>query len=244
MANETGESNVWGFQTTQWSQILRATGDSTSSEQALAELCQAYWEPLYIYVRRRVASVEDAQDLTQEFFAHLLDRDRLRKIEPDRGRFRGFLLVALKNFLSHRKEAERAVKRGGRWSRIEFDWESAEAVFNRGARQQEQPDAAFERQWALTVLRRAKHRWLAEGSDKQSPSLHKHLQHLLTTNATFVEYETIGAEVGIQPASVKTALHRARRRLGELIRQEVLATIDHPDELEQEIQKLREALQC
>ncbi|HRX81253.1 MAG TPA: sigma factor, partial [Pirellulaceae bacterium] len=149
-SSPSGQAN---FATTHWSMVLEAgRGSLPDSATALAALCAAYWYPLYAYVRRRGRSANDARDLTQDFFAHLLEKESLQAADPDRGRFRSFLLTAFKNFLSKERERSAAQKRGGDVKHLSIDYDSGEQRYQFEPVDDWTPEKIYERRWALTLL--------------------------------------------------------------------------------------------
>jgi RNA polymerase sigma-70 factor (ECF subfamily) len=234
------------FRTTRWT-LVRAAGGAPSSERrsALESLCTAYWPPVYAFVRRQGAAPVQAEDLTQAFFARLLEKDGLRMADPERGRFRSFLLGALRHFLSNEEDRERALKRGGGRALLSLDSTTVQGLEN-GLHLEPaadlSPEREFERAWAVAVLARARKR-LAEEQAQAGKSAQWHAlePHLSTTDERGHGAE-LAQRLGISENAVRVALHRLRRRFGELVREEVRETVG-PGEVEDEVRQLLRALE-
>jgi RNA polymerase sigma-70 factor (ECF subfamily) len=226
------------FATTRWSQVI-AAGQTPGADdgQALAVLCEAYWYPLYAYVRRCGYDADQAQDLTQEFFSRLLEKQYLRDADPARGRFRSFLLAALRHFLSNERDRVLAAKRGGRVAILSMEVETAEGLYTREFPDNETPAVIFERRWALTVLDRTLARLRAEFKSAGREALLKRLEGYLTGEGD-VAYAAVAAELGMSETAVKVAVHRLRRRFGVLLRDEISQTVSDPNEVDDEIREL------
>ena len=237
----TSQSAAAEFTTTHWSVVL-AAGQSTSpaSQAALEQLCRRYWYPLYAYARRHGYSPEDAQDLTQSFFERLLERDLLADLRPVGARFRSFLLNALKNHLASEWTRAHAGKRGG--SILSLDDLSPEARYAQEAANAESPDAAFERRWASTVLQQALDRLRQEHVAAGKEPMFDLLADGLTGAAPSQPYAELAIQLGTTEAAVKMAIHRLRKRYGELLRLEVAQTVVTSAEIDQELRHLLSAL--
>lgn len=220
------------FATTRWSLVLAA---QAGLDQALAELCRAYWFPLYAFARRLGHPPHDAEDLTQGFFADLLARGGIAKVAPELGRFRSFLLASLKNFLADQRDRARAQKRGGGLPVLSFDAVAAEERYALEPPDAGTPDLLFDRQWALAVAERALAR-LREDYAGQ-PALFEVLRPLLTGGASS-SYAEIGTALGLQENTVKVAAHRLRKRYGQALREEIADTVLDPMEAEAELRHL------
>ena len=205
---------------------------------ALEELCSAYWYPVYAFVRRFGFDSDRAQDLTQGFFAELLEKRSLKAARQERGRFRSFLLAALKFYLSHERERADAQKRGGGRTPISLDVDTAEGKYRLEPEDPETPDTLFERRWALVLLERVLGRLRDElrGAARAERSLR--LVDYLTGDTTTPGYKRIGEELGMSESAVKVAMHRLRSRFHELLREEVLQTVDAPGKVEGELHYL------
>jgi DNA-directed RNA polymerase specialized sigma24 family protein len=228
------------FATTHWSVVLQA-GDERSPRAAVAleRLCRTYWYPLYAYVRRRGYAPEDAQDLTQGFFARLLARHSLAGVQPEHGRFRWFLLCAVKRFLINDQERAGAAKRGGSRVHVPFDGREAEERYGLDAGDQNAPDKLFDRAWALSVMEAASQRlqeeYRLEGKDK----LFQRFKLFLAGDESEMTYAAAGVELGLSEGAVKVAVHRMRRRYRDLLREQVAQTVSTTASLEDELQSLR-----
>ncbi len=231
------------FVTTHWSVVLTAGGsDTTRARAALEQLCRNYWPPLYAYVRRAGHSREEAQDLTQEFFARLLEQNTVARADPARGRFRSFLLGSLKHFLAHEWEKARAQKRGGGAQLIPLEFDTAETRCAQPAAPGDTPDRAFDRQWALTLLDVVLGRLRREYSGAGREDLFLNLKDTLSGGRAEIPYRDLGARLGMSEAAVKVAAHRLRRRYRELLREEIASTVAGPAEVEEELRHLFAAL--
>jgi RNA polymerase sigma-70 factor (ECF subfamily) len=229
--------------TTHWSVVLTAGhSDTTRTRAALETLCQAYWHPLYAYVRRAGYSREEAQDLTQEFFARLLAHNTVARADPARGRFRSFLLASLKHFLANEWAKARAQKRGGGAQVLPLEFDTAEARCAQPASPGDTPDRAFDRQWALALLHVVLGRLRQEYSDAGREDLFLGLKDTLSGERTEISYRGLGVRLGMSEAGVKVAAHRLRRRYRELLREEIANTVATPEEVEEELKHLFAAL--
>ena len=231
------------FVTTHWSVVLTAgRSDTTRARNALARLCQTYWHPLYAYVRRLGNSPPDAQDLTQEFFARLLAKNYLADADESRGRFRSFLLTALKHFLANEWDKARAQKRGGGQIPVPIDPGSAETACGYEPADNLTAEKIYERRWALTlldqVLRRLREEYVHAGREK----LFEQLKPTLTEASRTVRYAEIAARLGMSEGAVKVAVHRLRLRYREVLRAEIADTVASPAEVEDELRNLFAAL--
>jgi RNA polymerase sigma-70 factor (ECF subfamily) len=230
------------FAATRWS-IVRAAGGGDSRQRvvALEHLCRTYWQPLYAYVRRRGNSPEDAKDLTQEFFARLLAGDSLETVAPEKGRFRAFLLIAVKHFLANDHERRTAAKRGGGAVHLSLEMADAEALYQQAAPAALQPDRLFDRQWALTVLEVALDRLRAEHDTPEKLRLFEGLKGTLTADASIVGYAALGQQLGLSEGAVKVAAHRLRKRYRETLKSEVAGTVEDPPQVAGELHALMAA---
>jgi RNA polymerase sigma factor (sigma-70 family) len=231
------------FATTHWSVVLTAgRNDTTRAQVALEQLCRNYWPPLYAYVRRLGRSPEDAQDLTQEFFARLLARNTVAKADPERGRFRSFLLASLKHFLVNEWEKARAQKRGGQARFVPLELDTAETRLASLPASSDTPDKAFDRQWALALLDVVLGRLRKEYTDSERDGLFLGLKDTLTGGRSEIPYRDLGRRLNLSEGAVKVAAHRLRRRYRELLREEIANTVSGPEEVEQELKHLFAAL--
>jgi RNA polymerase sigma factor (sigma-70 family) len=235
------------FPTTRWSRILAARDgdpDATEARGALADLCRAYWYPLYAFIRRRGHDPEDTRDLTQEFFARLIEADFLAGVDRARGKFRSFLLAACTHFLSNRRDFERAAKRGGGRRVVSIDAAEAEGRYGLEPSHRLTPEALFARRWALTVLSQTLDRLRDEHQAAGPAQLARFeaLRATLTGDGGRVPHAELAAQLGLTEGAVQVAVHRLRRRYREVLRNLIAATVEDPSEIDDEIRDLFAAL--
>jgi DNA-directed RNA polymerase specialized sigma24 family protein len=245
-ADHSDQSPVAGkrhFATTQWSVVL-AAGDveGQNSHSALAQLCDNYWYPLYAYVRHRVNDVHQAQDLTQAFFSHLLEHRAIAKADRNRGRFRAFLLTALKNFLANEWDKGRAEKRGGGKADLSIDFAAGESRYQIEPSHELTAEKLYERRWVLTLLDQVLERLRGELVEAGKVEDFQQFKGALTGEATNEQYERAARALGITPAAAKQAAYRMRKRYRELFRQEVARTVEDETAVDDEIGRLLETL--
>ena len=238
-ANEpTGEL----FATTHWSAVLNAgRGDSTVARGALARLCQTYWRPVYAYVRRRGYQPADAEDLTQAFFARILERNDIATVSPDRGRFRSFLLASVNHFLSDEWDKARAKKRG-RDRVISLDSSIAESLYEQGEADPLAPELLFDRRWAITVLEEVHGRLRQEYARAGKSALFEAVRFSLMGERGEASYAELGRRLRMSEGAVKVAVHRLRQRYRVLLRECIAESVSSPDEVEEELRYLMRAL--
>lgn len=225
--------------TTQWSLVLAARdGSETEARQALEDLCQTYWRPLYAYVRRQGADVESAKDLTQAYFLELLQRDLLARVDPAKGRFRAFLLASMRNFLSRRRQHNQALKRGGGVTTLSLDFAEVEASYALHAGDEMSPDALFEYSWAATTLGLAMERLQRHAVSVGSERQFEQLKQYLTSSDLQIPYRDSAAALDISEDAVKSAVQRLRRRLGRYLREEIARTVANPSDVDDEVRHL------
>ena len=231
------------FATTHWS-VISAAGKSSSPQQkqALETLCQSYWFPLYAYLRRRGYDTHQAEDLTQAFFAHILEKKDLGTADPKCGKFRSFLLVRLKYFLSDERDRAQAKKRGGGKKVLSLSIQNAEGQYALEPAIQLSPEMLFEKSWALTVLERTMGRLEAEMAEKNKQKLFDFLKVYLTTDNDVIPYQDMAAELKMTEGSVRVAVHRLRRQYRKLLRDEVAQTVGDEDQIDEEMGCLFAAL--
>ncbi len=231
------------FVTTHWSVVLAAGhGDTTRAGEALSHLCETYWYPLYAYARRRGSSPHDAQDLTQEFFARLLAGNWLAGAERDRGRFRSFLLSAMKHFMANEWNKARTEKRGGGQTILSLNDDTAESRYRLEPVEQTTPESLFERRWALTLLEGVLARLEEEYRQDGRHAWIAAMRPALTTDRGALNYAEMAETLGITEAAARVAVHRLRQRYRQLIRTEVASTVASPEEVEAEMHHLFEVL--
>lgn len=224
------------FLTTRWSIVLHAReADSAAAAPALESLCRSYWYPLYGFVRRQGHSAHDAQDLTQAFFAKLLEKDYLRAVERDKGRFRTFLILAMKRFLLNEWDRARAAKRGGQVTVIALDAGLAESRYLGEAANSLPADQLYERRWALTLLDQAMARLRADYESSGRGREFEVLKGSLTAERGATSYQTLAAVLGMTEGAVRVAVHRLRKRFREMFREEIAGTVSDPAEIDDEV---------
>jgi RNA polymerase sigma-70 factor (ECF subfamily) len=233
------------FQTTHWS-LVAAARDRASPEaqQALAELCEMYWYPLYAFIRRSGHGSEEARDLTQEFFARVLEKDYLADVDREKGKFRSFLLTACKNFLANERDRAAALKRGGGCTINSFDSGEAENRFGQEPAHQATPERLYERRWALLLLQNALAQLRREFEQAGKVDVFERLKGMLTGEKSAERYAEVAAALGITESSVKVSVHRLRRRYGEILREQISRTLRNPSEIDAEIRDLFTALRA
>ncbi len=226
------------FVTTHWSVVLTAAhSDTTQARDALAKLCQTYWHPLYAYVRRRGHSPEDAEDLTQGFFAALLERNAVASVSPDKGRFRSFLLASLNHFLSDAWDKARAQKRGSD-KLVSFDTQAAESWLDQVPAQNLTPEKAFELRWAITLLEQVYAKLEAEHQQQGKTAWFATLRNTLAGPGNAAPYAELGRQLGLNEGAVKVAVHRLRQRYRALLRETIAETVASAAEVEEELRYL------
>jgi RNA polymerase sigma-70 factor (ECF subfamily) len=228
------------FRTTRWSLVRAAAGDDGVRAEALQWLCETYWYPLYGFVRRQGHDAESARDLTQSFFLTLLEKDALRDLDPQLGRFRAFLLAAMKHFLSHEREKRKALRRRADDPAFRFDFEVAEGRYLREPAIERTPEDLFVARWAASVLDRAVRRLGDEYDASGKGELFGRLRGHLTGEEG--AYAGLAAALDMTEGALRVAVHRMRRRLGLLLREEVAQTVESPDEIDDEIRFLLHAI--
>jgi RNA polymerase sigma factor (sigma-70 family) len=241
--NQVHEQGPERFETTRWSVVLAAveTG-SYPARAALEHLCRCYWYPIYAFLRRRGYDSHQAEDLTQSFFGFLLERRALASVDPQKGRFRSFLLAALTNFLNNEFDKARAAKRGGRHTIVSWDEIAPEERYLLEPAEPFAPDRLFERRWAFTLVERALARLREEQDQAGRSVVFRQLEPWLTSEVEAGQYSILAARLGLNAGATKVALHRLRRRFGELLRREVAHTVSQPDEIEPELRHLLAAI--
>lgn len=237
------ESGDCRFATTRWTVVLAAgREESTESRDALTLLYQTYWFPLYVYLRRWGCDVHQAEDCTQAFFEHLLEKHGLRKAKPGHSRFRTFLIASLKNFLTDQWRHASAKKRGGPGVLLSLDVVQAERQYSSDMAHRLSPDRLFERSWALTVLQNALAKLRSEYVDAGKGPVFEHLKRHITAEQGEAKYRNSAQELEMTEEALRVAAYRLRRRLREFVRAEIKETVSDPTELDQEIRDLFAAL--
>jgi len=236
-AGEAGQGH-W-FVTTHWSVVLAAgQSDPAESQRALETLCRSYWPPLYAYLRRAGHSTLEAEELTQEFFGHLLEKNAVGKVDPERGRFRTFLLCSLKHFLINEWVKAGRQKRGGRQAVVSLDAELGEAGCGLEVADELSPDKLYERKWATTLLERVLRMLGEEYAANHERSLFERLKDYVWGERGGTPYAQAAEELQLTEGAVKVRVHRLRKRLGELLRMEIAQTVPRPEDVDEELRYL------
>lgn len=231
------------FDTTRWSVVI-AAGDrlSPKAQESLETLCRAYWYPLYAYVRRKGLAVADAQDVTQEFFHRLIEKNYLESVDRDRGRFRAFLLTSMNHLLANEWDKARTLKRGSGHRIISLDAEEAEGRLMQESAVNDSPEKAFDRRWALTLLNRAlaqlREEFVVAGKLPQFEAL----KGFLSDVASDGEYPALAESLGMEAGAVAVAVHRLRLRYREMVRAEIAQTVANEADLKAEMSHLFSSL--
>ena len=227
------------FPTTQWNVVL-AGADSRSPDyhRALQTLCRRYWYPIYAHARHLGNDRETAQDLTQGFFVHILERQALKVANPERGRFRAFLKATFQHHLANERRRAQAQKRGGGRSVLALDFDSAESQYRLDPSRESTPETSYEKRWARMLLTRALSRLEAESRAAQNGERFRCLEPFLTGCPGAAAYEKVASELGMTAPSVRVAVHRMRRRFGKLLREDVAETVSGPDEVDDELRHI------
>lgn len=235
-------SNGW-FVTTHWSVVLSAKeGSTVQTEAALERLCRTYWRPLYAFVRRRGHEAHDAQDLTQEFFARLLAKDFLGTVDQSKGKFRSFLLAALDHFLAKEWRRSRTQKRGGEFTFVSINDETAELPYLQLSLAGQSPEKTFEQQWAIALLDQAVARLRNEFLTAGKAALFEEIKVFLTGEKRVASYAELAARLGTTEAALKMTVSRMRQRYGALLREEIAHTVSGPEGVDEELRSLFSAL--
>lgn len=241
IANLRDDQHRW-FTTTHWSVVLSAREGSSEAESSLQSLCQAYWPPLYTFIRRSGHAEHDAQDLTQEFIAQLLAKDFLANVAPHKGKFRSFLLASLKNFLADEHRRANALKNGGGVTLVPLDANPEEDFLRAEPATRETPESIFEQRWAVALMERAfatlRGEFAAAGKAAQFDRLKEYLQ----ADVGRGDYTAAARDLKSTPSAVGVAVHRLRQRFGELIRREIADTVASPEEIDGELRHLASVL--
>jgi RNA polymerase sigma factor (sigma-70 family) len=224
--------------------VLQARGKQIdSARMALSELCEAYWLPLYAFIRHRSGNAHDAQDLTQDFFTQLLSKDYLNDVDPDRGRFRSFLLASAKHFLSNERDRAATIKRGGRVVIESLDWRRGESCFQDEPADTMTAERLFERQWAVALLDRVLDRLREEQVTSGKSRTFEALSGFLSTDRAAIDYVAAATGLEMTVDAVRVATHRLRKRYRQLLRDEIAQTTATANEVDDELKCLFTALQ-
>jgi RNA polymerase sigma factor (sigma-70 family) len=231
------------FRTTHWSMVVAAQDRaSPQATEALAALCRTYWYPLYAFIRRQGFDADQAHDLTQGFFARLLEKDFLQAADPQRGKFRAFLLTACKHFLANELDRAQALKRGGGQTILSLDHGTADQRYRREPAHSLTPERLFERRWALTLLQQVLARLREEFHGSSRGRLFDALKAALTADPNALPYRPLAERLSMSEGAVRVAVHRLRQRYRDLLREEIAQTVDAPEQVEEEIRHLFQAL--
>ncbi|MEL7498349.1 MAG: sigma-70 family RNA polymerase sigma factor [Planctomycetota bacterium] len=239
MTNFEISNDAGRFATTRWGMVADAGAQSTANGQrALKELCEIYWRPLYAFAKRKVRGSEEAQDLTQAFFLELLEKNYVAAAEPNRGKFRAFLLTAFKHFVSKQREKHRAQKRGGNVTHLSLDFQQADSQFGSIADSTLTADQIFDQQWAIAVLNCTLKKLEDDHEKAGTSERFQMLRGFVIGDHTGIVYADVARELGISEVAAKKAASRMRGRFRELLREEIAQTVTSPEEVDAEIQSL------
>lgn len=227
------------FHTTRWTRVCLAKSDSEDGRRALADLCDAYYEPVVTFLSCELRDRDSARDLTHAFFAEMLSGGRINTVDRERGRFRSYLLGAVKHFLAHRRESARRMKRGGGQERVSMDDDEVIGVAAEGRRS---PDREFDRQWAVTVLSRGLEALRAEFQAEMRENLFEQVKPLLTGEVGHGQQSELAAACGLSVAAFRMMVHRTKKRLRQCVKEEISGTLEDPAMIEEEMQALFVAL--
>jgi len=245
-SKESGVRHGGVFATTNWSAVVCAGADTTTeSLEALDRLCRLYWQPLYYFVRRRGYSEQDAQDLTQGFFARLLEKRSIGVADRERGRFRTFLLTSLENYLANEWDRAHRQKRGGGQQFLSLEnTENAEASYQHLPADKATPSQLYDRRWAQAVLETVLRRLREEFEQRDGSGRFEVLMQFLFTDRGEVSYVHAAARVGLSESATKSAIYRLRQRYGAVFAEEIADTVARPEEVDEEIRELLSALEA
>jgi RNA polymerase sigma-70 factor (ECF subfamily) len=227
------------FATTHWTVVLAAGRRSApQADAALEELCRIYWYPLYAYVRRQTPTREDAEDLTQSFFARFLEKNYLEKLNSEKGKFRAFLLASLKHFLANEWDKANSLKRGGGTAPLSLDWQDADTRYQIEPADNSSPDKIYDRAWAVTLLERVIQHLRDENEAGGNSKVFEQLKPFLMVGKSAIPYSQSAEALGMTESAVRVAVHRLRRRYRELLRAEISQTLSDPGQVEEEVRAL------
>jgi len=241
-AKDDDSDHRW-FETTHWSKVVTAGNTQSShASEALEFLCRAYWPPIYSYIRSQGHGQADAQDLTQAFFTKLLEKNFWARADSQKGRFRSFLLTALRHFLADEKDRARTVKRGGGYIFISIDAQAGEEQFAESMSQSLSSEEQYDRQWARTVLEEARKKLQRECITSGKSALYDRISLVDGETLGTSSYAEIAQELGMSVSAIKSAVFRLRDRYGELVREEVAHTVSDPTKVPEELKYLLEVI--
>lgn len=239
--HDRGQQRNAHFHTTHWS-VVRHAGESGSEQakKALTELIKIYWYPLYAFSRRQGSNDHDAMDLTQGFFTHLLSGDALGSVSPDKGKFRSFLLASFKNFMANERRTAGAIRRGGLATVLSLSTTDFQTRYDREPVDRETPELLFERKWVEALLQRVRALLAQDYERAGKTELYTLLEPHLAHHGEALPRAEISSRLKLSMAAVAMSIHRMRRRYGELLREELAATVDNPADVESELKTLLE----
>jgi RNA polymerase sigma-70 factor (ECF subfamily) len=229
------------FATTRWSMVLAAGHSTSGADEALTELCQTYWVPLYTYLRKKGHGPDEAEDIVQDFLTNLIEKTALAAADPNRGRFRSFLISSLQNFLANRRDRDLAQKRGGTVKKFSLDFGSAEEAYHREPWTELTPEKIFDRRWAIELLNLVLNRLRDEYANADKAQLFEQLSPTLTGDDAD-GYAAIAARLHISADAVKVAVSRLRKRYRKLLRESIAHTVASPEDVDDELRHLFAAL--
>jgi DNA-directed RNA polymerase specialized sigma24 family protein len=238
-ASSTTGGRLDVFATTHWTVVIAAgRSGSPDAEAALEQLCRTYWYPLYVFVRRQTSTREDAEDLTQAFFARFLEKNYLENLTSQKGKFRAFLLASLKHFLANEWDRAHRQKRGGGIAALSLDWQDADARYQIDPADKLTPDVLYDRAWAVTLLERVLARLRDENAKGDKAKLFDQLKAFLMVGANAIPYLEVANRLNLNDGAVRVAVHRLRRRYRELLREEIGQTLSDATQIEEEMRTL------
>ena len=246
MSQDRPDSNgAVAFVTTRWTQVLSARGETPGAKAALAQLCEAYWNPVFRFIRRCERPEDSARELTQEFFSQLLASNGLNAVDPAKGRFRSYLLGAVKHFLADQRDRSNAAKRGGGQTAVPIEQHlenQTTTSLQIADPESPVPDAFFDRQWALTIVERALNALAAELVSAGKAAHFEVLKPWLVGDVSELSQAEAARQLSLSEGAVKVAIHRLRKRFRMLVKQEIAGTVDQPAFIQEELRYLLEAL--
>ncbi len=235
----TTSSGTSRFATTHWSVVMAASSSSSPLyKEALSNLCQTYWFPLYTYLRRKGCDIHLAEDYIQAFFMRMLEKHYLNKVEQNRGKFRSFLLMALKRFVADQQDLAQAFKRGGGHKRLSIDLEFAEGKYALESVSDLSPERIFEKSWAIAILDQTMAQLEAEFANMNKKKLFDCLKVYIGGDVNSVPYSKVAAELNMTKDAVKTAVYRLRRRYRQQLRDIIAQTVTTQEQIDEEIREL------
>lgn len=236
-----GHPNRYGLASTHWTTVRACVGTDRSAQAARERLCRDYWYAIYAYLKRLNHQEFDAEDLTQDFFAYILNKPWFERADQSKGRFRAFLFASLDNFMRDRLDGQKAFKRGGTCQHIPLDLADAESRYTRSAAERISPAEAYETEWAATLVDAAWKRLEAEYAEAGKEAHFAALKIFLTVEAQATAYHSTARNLGLSVENVKVCVHRLRKRYGSILREEVARTVQHPGDVDGEMRYIRDA---